>query len=530
MLTVKVDIDDKFIYNDDRGVTMNYKKVTSLAICILSIAILFAAIPLVSLNAEAFSDVSDSAWYSGAVKFVSEKGLFNGVTADLFQPNSTMTRAMFVTVVGRYAGVSTTQSGTGVISKTDVNLRESPNISSKVVAVLAKGTAVEIKSFENNWYKVSVNGKTGYVRSDLMTAKCSAFNDVPYGSYYGSYVQWANTAGIVSGTSSSEFSPNVGINREQICKILYSYLGYSGKRLNLNSETYAFPDQSSISSWAVDAVNYLHCAGVVGGRDNGNFDPKAVATRAEVATILMRFDQAIAADTPSPEPPDDPEFDDTPYEGYIPFGNVVPESSKADMSYFSDALFIGHSILNGLSQNYTNLIPNAGFFTVNGGTSVGIMDIEIDYTAVTRDSSGNLVTGFFTGTLDDALSDYDYSKVYIMLGINEIGAQQRLCANISSMIATIREKLGSVKIYIISVTPLSKEYTTNSESFKRSNLLACNNALMQMCINDNVYYLDMYSTFAGSDGYIKDEYTRDGVHLSTAGCNLFVDYLRTHTM
>ena len=509
---------------------MNYKKVTSLAICVLSLAILLAAIPGISLNAAAFSDVSDSAWYSGAVKFVSDKGLFTGVTADLFQPNSTMTRAMFVTVVGRYAGVSVTQSGTGVISKTDVNMRESPNTNSKVVAILSKGTAVEIKSFENDWYKVSVNGKTGYIRSDLMTAKCSAFNDVPYGSYYGSYVQWANTAGIVSGTSSSEFSPNVGINREQICKILYSYLGYSGKRLNLNSETYSFPDQSSISSWAVDAVNYLHCAGVVGGRDNGKFDPKDVATRAEVATILMRFDQAIAVETPSPAPSDEPEFDDTPYEGYIPFGNVVPESAKAEMSYFSDALFIGHSILNGLSQNHTNLIPNAGFFTVNGGTSVGIMDIEIDYTAVTRDSSGNTVIGSFTGKLDDALSGYDYSKVYIMLGINEIGAQQRLCTNLSTMISAIREKLGSVKIYLISVTPLSKEYTTGSESFKRSNLLACNNAIMQQCINDNVYYLDMYSTFAGSDGYIKDEYTIDGVHLSTAGCNTFVEYLRTHTV
>lgn len=510
---------------------MNYKRVTSLTVCVLAFAILFSSIPFISLDAHAFSDVSDNAWYSQAVEFVSEKGLFNGVTADLFQPETTMTRAMFVTVIGRYAGVSATSTGTGVISKTDVNMRQSPNTSSSVVAVLNKGTAVEVLSFENNWYQVSVGGKTGYVRSDLMTAKCSAFDDVPYGSYYGSYVHWANTAGIVSGVSSTQFSPNTGISREQICKILYSYLGYSGKTLTLNTETYEFPDQSSISSWAVDAVNYLHCAGVVSGRDDGSFDPKAVATRAEVAVILMRFDQAMESDDESSSPSDEPQYDDSPYEGYIPFGNVVPESAQVDMSYFSDALFIGHSILHGMSQSYMNLIPNAGFFTTNGATSVGISDIEIEYTSVMRDENGNLTTGTATGTLDDALSAYNYSKVYIMLGINEIGAPQRLCDNISSMISNIREKLGSsVKIYIISVTPLSREYTVNSESFKRTSLLACNTALMQMCITENVYYLDMYSTFAGSNGYILDEYTRDGVHLSTAGYSLFVEYLRTHTM
>lgn len=511
---------------------MNYKKVTLSVICIVVIALLFSAMPGGLLSAGAFSDVSSSSWYAGAVSFVSERGLFNGVTADLFKPDSPMTRAMFITVVGRYAGVSSALTGTGTITKSDVNLRESPSTSSAVVAILSRNASVEVLGFENDWYHVSVSGKTGYVRSDLMTAKCSSFDDVPFGSYYGSYVHWANSAGIVGGTSSTEFSPNLGINREQICKILYSYLGYSGKKLVLNSETYAFPDQGSISSWAVDAVNYLHCAGVVGGRSDGSFDPKAVATRAEVATILMRFDQAIATNTESPDPeePDEPDVDDTPYEGYIPFGNVVPESSSADMAYFSDALFIGHSILNSLSQNYTSLIPNAGFFTVNGATSVGITDIEIDYTAVTRDSQGNLITGFFTGTLDDALSDYNYTKVYIMLGINEIGAQQRLCNNISAMVDSIRAKLGNIKIYIISVTPLSREYTENSDSFRRANLLACNTALMQMCIDKNIYYLDMFSTFADSDGFIVAEYTTDGVHLSTAGCYLFVDYLRTHTM
>jgi lysophospholipase L1-like esterase len=276
-------------------------------------------------------------------------------------------------------------------------------------------------------------------------------------------------------------------------------------------------------------------AGVISGRDTGLFDPQTVATRVEVACIMQRFNSAIKPQETTPDDSSDDndetqEEEDEPYNGYIPFGNVVQQSASADMSYFSDALFIGHSIVVGLSQSYTNTIPNAGFFAINGGTTIGILGAtELDYTGVTRSESGAVTVENYTGSLQDALEGYNYSKVYIMLGINEMTNSAGFISRLSQIITQVRAQLGSPKIYLISVTPLSKTYTSYSTSFKRNNILAYNNALMQLSLDANVYYLDMFSAFATADGYITDEYTRDGVHLTNAGYSVFLDYLRTHT-
>ena len=139
-----------------------------------------------------------------------------------------MTRAMFVTVLGRMAGVS-----------------------------------------------VDKNAKT-------------KFTDVKRGQWYTGYVKWASDNGIVSGVSSTKFAPEENVTREQICKMMVTYCKFAGITLKNINKPIVFKDNAKISGWAKQYVQKCQTAGLVNG-SNGYFNPQGNATRAEVATILMNF-------------------------------------------------------------------------------------------------------------------------------------------------------------------------------------------------------------------------------------------------
>ncbi len=170
-------------------------------------------------------------WAKNAISFVSEKGLFAGTSADKFSPDIPMTRAMFVTVLGRHAQAST-------------------------------------KASSNN------------------------FSDVSQDSYYGQYVSWAVEKEIINGFD-GQFNPNDPITREQILVIIQRYLKSNNQSLEGGKTQDKFADQDVISSYAVDAVNELHSSGIIKGKENNNLDPLGFATRAEVATIILRFVDAL---------------------------------------------------------------------------------------------------------------------------------------------------------------------------------------------------------------------------------------------
>ena len=173
-----------------------------------------------------YVDVSAKAWYYDAVQYATQNGLMNGVGGNRFDPNGEMTRAMLVTVLWRYAG--------------------------------------EPKEGENT------------------------FTDVPSGQWYTDAVAWAAENEIVNGVGNNRFAPNGKLTREQMAAILFRYANKNGidtsKRGNLNS----FPDASKVSAWAKDAVQWTVAEGIINGSD-GKLLPRGNATRAQVATILMRF-------------------------------------------------------------------------------------------------------------------------------------------------------------------------------------------------------------------------------------------------
>ena len=179
----------------------------------------------------AFQDVDPTAWYHEGIDFAVENGLFNGVSSSRFGVDSTMTRAMFVTVLWRLQG--------------------SP--------------AVE-------------GGKT--------------FTDVPAGTWYSDAVAWASSQGIVNGTSETTFTPDAGITREQMAVLMYRYAQWLQLPTDATGSLAGFPDAARVSGYATEALAWATKLGLVTGTTSGNtviLKPQGSATRAQVATILMRF-------------------------------------------------------------------------------------------------------------------------------------------------------------------------------------------------------------------------------------------------
>ena len=122
----------------------------------------------------------------------------------------------------------------------------------------------------------------------------SSFVDVLTRDYFANAVAWASENNIVTGYSRTRFGSNDPVSREQIATLLWRYAGSPSAGSAQN-----FSDRNQISDYAADAVNWARANGIVNGRPGNRFDPKANATRAEVATILRNFlSQQSNPDTP----------------------------------------------------------------------------------------------------------------------------------------------------------------------------------------------------------------------------------------
>ena len=179
-----------------------------------------------------FTDINGH-WAKEHILFTVSRGLFSGTGKTTFSPNTTLTRGMFVTALGRLAGIDPAD------------------------------------------YK---NGK---------------FTDVKTDAYYAPYVNWAASKGIVNGTGATTFAPDNKITREQMAVIMKNYADKMGYSIPKTLEAVTFADNAQISSWAKDAVKAMQQAGVLSGKANNLFDPKGNATRAEAATVLHRFVEIV---------------------------------------------------------------------------------------------------------------------------------------------------------------------------------------------------------------------------------------------
>lgn len=190
-------------------------------------------------TASSFNDVKQGNWFFEAANYVYQNGLFQGTGEHTFSPQGTMTRAMFVTVLGRAAGIDSSQY-----------------------------------------------------------TSASSFTDVSAGSYYAPYVEWANKNGIVTGVGNRKFAPNNTVTKEQMATIMVRYFEEFNIDYQTGNPIITEPsDIRNVSSWARDAVMALWRAGLINGDRSGNFNPASNATRAEAASFVMRSNEVIKKNT-----------------------------------------------------------------------------------------------------------------------------------------------------------------------------------------------------------------------------------------
>lgn len=135
---------------------------------------------------------------------------------------------------------------------------------------------------------VTVLSRLEGVDTAAFADKENIFDDIKSDDWFYAHVLWAAENGIVNGVAENLFDPNSDITREQMATILYRYIVSKGITLT-DGEAVEFTDEAEISEYAKEAVAALAKAKIITGKDGGKFDPKGTATRAELATMLVRF-------------------------------------------------------------------------------------------------------------------------------------------------------------------------------------------------------------------------------------------------
>ena len=175
-----------------------------------------------------FDDVAATAWYYDAVEYVYDNGLMNGTASDTFAPNATLTRGMLATVLWRMEG--------------------SPVVNYAL-----------------------------------------PFEDVSGGQWYTEAIRWAASVGVVNGTSATTYAPNANITREQLATMLYRYAAYKSGSVSTSASLSGFTDAGSVSDYAADAMEWAVAEEIIGGMTSTTLVPQGSATRAQTATMLMRY-------------------------------------------------------------------------------------------------------------------------------------------------------------------------------------------------------------------------------------------------
>ena len=211
------------------------KAMKKLLVLVLALAtVICLAVP--AFAADGYTDVNEKDWFAGAVEYATENGMMNGMGENLFQPATTSTRGMVVTILHRLDG--------------------EPKAS----------VEVKFDDLKQDWYKAAI--------------------------------AWAYENGVVEGYSETKFGPEDVITREQLATMAYRYaVNYLGLDGSAAGDLSVFTDAAKVSTWAKDAMVWAIGEGLIKGYEDNTLNPQGQANRAELATILMRLDQNVVTHT-----------------------------------------------------------------------------------------------------------------------------------------------------------------------------------------------------------------------------------------
>ncbi len=182
---------------------------------------------------EPFVDVNEGDWFYDAVVYAYQNELMDGVGGNRFAPNSETTRAQLVTILYRLEG------------------------------------------------EPAVSG-------DL------PFTDVESGTWYTDAILWAAQNNIVNGVNDTEFAPGDEITRQQLVTILYRYAEAKGYDVSASADLSGYPDAGQVQDYAQPAMAWAVAENIIQGMEDGTLKPAGNASRAQIATILMRFCEDVA--------------------------------------------------------------------------------------------------------------------------------------------------------------------------------------------------------------------------------------------
>ena len=182
-----------------------------------------------------FEDVAPGAWYEEAVRHAYFHNIMEGMRETEFSPTTALTRAMAVQIL--------------------YNLEGQPDLSD-----------------ENLGYP---------------------YEDVDAQAWYGDAVYWARITGVATGYGDGTFQPTDSITRQEFAQMLYNYAKYKGYDLSAEGDLSTFPDANSIADWAEAAMSWANGNQLINGHDDGTIDAAGIGTRAQAASILMKFDQNL---------------------------------------------------------------------------------------------------------------------------------------------------------------------------------------------------------------------------------------------
>ncbi len=210
---------------------------------------------------------------------------------------------------------------------------------------------------------------------------------------------------------------------------------------------------------------------------------------------------------------------------------AVGESAKVQVSYFDDVAFIGDSVSLKLSYYAaaTGALGNAQFFTSGSlGAANALWEV-----------SGESVHPSYNGTkmlIEDCIANSGASKVYIMLGMNDIGLYgiDDTISNYEELVGRIKAKTPSVEIVIQSMTPMTSTSNIMGSSLNNDNIKIYNSRLSELCKKNGWAFVDVASVMYDAQGInLNRDFCSDpddmGVHFTEAGCEKWIAYLTTHT-
>ena len=178
-----------------------------------------------------FTDLGENQWYESAIEYAYTHDIMEGMSETKFSPNTSLTRAQAVQILYNLEGQPTVTAATSFADST-AHWAETP-------------------------------------------------------------IAWAEQTGVVDGYEDGTFRPENNVTRQEFAQMMYNYAAYKGYDLNAEGDLSQFIDGDSVQEWAVTAMSWANGNALINGHDDGTLEPGGTTTRAQAASILMRFDQNL---------------------------------------------------------------------------------------------------------------------------------------------------------------------------------------------------------------------------------------------